>query len=122
MTVAQVLNNFWNSFGLPAYDENTVPDNAVMPYITYEVSDSFFGALSDMSQSASIYYRSTSWVDITEKADEIAEFIGRGGRMLAVDGGAIWVKRGNAWAQRMPETADRMVRRIVLNYEVEYIK
>ena len=122
MSVSEVLYNFWSGFGIPAYDENTVPDEAVMPYITYEVSDSFFGAMTDMSQSASIYYRSTSWVEISEKADQIAEFIGRGGRMLAVDGGAIWIKRGSSWAQRMPETADRMVRRIVLNYEVEFIK
>lgn len=122
MSVSEVLYNFWSGFGIPAYDENTVPDEAVMPYITYEVSDSFFGAMTDMSQSASIYYHSTSWVEISEKADQIAEFIGRGGRMLAVDGGAIWIKRGSAWAQRMPETADRMVRRIVLNYEVEFIK
>ena len=122
MTVSEVLYNFWSSFGLPAYDAYTVPDEAEMPYITYEVSDSFFGALTDMSQSASIWYHSTSWVEITEKAEQIADFIGRGGRMLAVDGGAIWIKRGSSWAQRMPETADRMVRRMVLNYEVEFIK
>lgn len=122
MSVAEVLYNFWSGFGLPAYDENTVPDDAELPYITYEVSDAFFGGFSDLSQSASLYYRSTSWVDITEKAEQIADFIGRGGRMLAVDGGAIWIKRGSTWAQRQPETADRMVRRIVLNYEVEFIK
>jgi len=120
MTTAEVLYNFWSSFGLPAYDENTVPDSAIVPYITYETSDDFFG--EDRSLSAILWYRSPSWVAITEKEQEIAEYIGRGGRMLAVDGGALWIKRGRPWAQRMPETSDRMIRRIVLNYEIEFIK
>lgn len=120
MNVAQVLQTFWSSFDLPAYDENTVPDDAVLPYITYEVTDDFFG--QDRQLSASLWYRSTSWAEITEKEQEIADFIGRGGRMLAVDGGAIWLKRGTPWAQRMSESSDAMVRRIVLAYEIEYIK
>lgn len=120
MSISEVLCNFWSGFGLSAYDENTVPDEAVIPYITYETSDDFFG--SDRSLSASIFYRSPSWVDVTQKEQEIAEYIGRGGRMLACDGGAIWIKRGSPWAQRMAEPSDSMVRRIVLNYEIEFIK
>lgn len=120
MNVAQVLQAFWSSFGLPAYDENTVPDNASTPYITYESGDDYFETV--LARNASIWYRSPSWVEITEKEQQISDFIGRGGRMLAVDGGAIWLKRGTPWSQRMAETSDRMVRRIVLNIEIEYIK
>lgn len=120
MSISEVLYNFWSSFNLPAYDENTVPDEAVIPYITYETSDDFFG--EDRSLSASIFYRSPSWAEITAKEQQIAEYIGRGGRSLACDGGAIWIKRGSPWAQRMAEPSDSMVRRIVLNYEIEFIK
>lgn len=120
MNVAQVLQAFWSGFDLPAYDENTVPDEAALPYVTYEVSDDYFG--EDRQLSASLWYHSTSWADITAKEQQIAEFIGRGGRMFAVDGGAIWLKRGNPWAQRMAEPSDAMVRRIVLSYEIEFIK
>lgn len=120
MNTAQALQNFWSGFNLPAYDENTVPDNATIPYITYESSDDFFGSQSAMS--ASLWYRSPSWVEITEKEQEIADFIGRGGRMIAVDNGGIWINRGQPWAQRMSEPSDEMVRRIVLNYEIEFIK
>lgn len=120
MNTPQVLQAYWSSFGIPAYDENTVPDTAVMPYITYESSDDYFGA--DRSLSASLWYRSPSWIEVATKEQEIADFIGRGGRGLAVDGGGIWLKRGTPWAQRMAENSDRMVRRIVLNYEVEFIK
>lgn len=42
MDRAQAIHSFWNSFGLKAYDENTVPDNAKLPYITYEVAVSSF--------------------------------------------------------------------------------
>ena len=37
MDKAQALHSFWSGFGLTAYDENTVPDGAQLPYITYEV-------------------------------------------------------------------------------------
>lgn len=119
MNSAQALHNFWSGFGLPAYDENTVPDEAQLPYITYEMGDDFFD--NPMARSASIWYRSTSWSEITEKEQEIADFIGRGGRSIACDGGGIWIKRGTPWAQRMQESSD-MIRRIVLNLEVEFIK
>lgn len=120
MNTAQALQLFWSSFNLPAYDENTVPDKATLPYITYEVGDDFFG--EQAARSASLWYRSTSWEDITQKEQEIASYIGRGGRMISVDGGAIWIKRGSPWAQRMAEPSDSMVRRIVLNYEIEFVK
>ena len=31
----QAIDRFWNSFGIPAYDESSVPQGATMPYITY---------------------------------------------------------------------------------------
>lgn len=119
MNVIQSLHNFWSSFGLVAYDEQTVPDNAQLPYITYEASKDFFG--STIAQSASIWYHSPSWVDITAKEAEIADYIGRGGRMIACDEGAFWIKRGEPWAQRMTDPSDDMIRRIVLNLEVDFL-
>ena len=120
MNVAQVLQAFWSGFDIPAYDENTVPDNAELPYITYDSGDDFFG--STLARNASIWYRSASWAEITAKEEQISEFIGRGGRMLAVDNGCIWLKRGTPWAQRMAEPSDTMIRRIVLAIEIEFIK
>lgn len=119
MNVAQALNAFWNSFGIPAYDATTVPDKTALPYITYESSSDFFG--SPIAQAASIWYRSPSWAEITAKEQEIADFIGRGGRSIACDGGAIWIKRGSPWAQRVAEQSDDMIRRMILNLEIEFI-
>lgn len=119
MTPLQALHNFWSGFGIKAYDVYTIPDDAKLPYITYEASNDFFG--SDLMQSVSLWYRSTSWADITAKEHEIAQYIGRGGVMVPCDGGAIWIKREQPWAQRMDDPSDNMIRRIVLNIQTEYL-
>lgn len=120
MNKIQALNQFWqDASGLIAYDETSVPDDAVLPYMTYEtVIDDFS---HELAITASIWYRSTSWQGISEKEMQISDFIGRGGRMVAYDGGAFWIKKGNPWAQRMSESSDDMIRRIVLNATIEFI-
>ena len=35
--LAAALYDFWSGFGIPAYLQDNVPDDAVLPYITYEV-------------------------------------------------------------------------------------
>lgn len=119
MNKIQTIHSFWSGFDLPAYDENVVPDKAELPYITYEVSDDSFG--TPLIQNASIWYRSSSWAEITEKEQEIADYITRGGRMLAYDGGAMWLQKGSPWAQRMADSSDDMIRRIVLTVYIEFL-
>ena len=119
MNKIQTLNAFWSGFGLKAYDENSVPDDTPLPYITYETGDDNFGNL--IALTASLWYRSSSWSEITAKEQEIADFITRGGRMLSFDGGSLWIQRASPWAQRMNEPSDDMIRRIVLNYTIEFL-
>ena len=117
MDNAQAIHSFWSSFGLTAYDENTVPDNADLPRITYSVSQAYFD--EPVMISASIWYRSTSWSQITATADQIGQRIGYGGKVLKTDDGYIWLKRGVPFAQRMADEDDS-IRRIYLNIEAEY--
>lgn len=119
MDKIQTLHAFWSGFGLKAYDENSVPDDAQLPYITYESSSDDFG--NPLAQTASLWYRSSSWNDVSLKEQEISDFITRGGRMIAYDGGAMWIQRSNPWAQRIEEPSDDMIRRIVLNVTVEFL-
>lgn len=119
MNKMQALHNFWSSFDLKAYDENSVPDNVVLPYITYESSSDFFG--NSVAQTASLWYRDSSWVNITQKEQEISNAITRGGKIIPYDDGAIWIQRANPWAQRLEESGDDMIRRIVLNVTVEFL-
>lgn len=118
MNKAQALNTFWNGFNIPAYDTSTVPDDAVMPYITYEVNTGSFG--DQLSILANLWYRTSKWSDITQKADEIAEEITMGGKLVEYNGGALWIRRASPFAQRMTDPDDE-VRRIVLLTMVEYI-
>ena len=114
----QALNSFWNRFGIPAYDENSVPDNAVMPYLTYEVvSDSFE---NEVAVTNNLWYNSTSWAGISQKAKQIGDLIGMGGSLIQFDDGAIWIKRASPFAQRVGAENDT-TKRIVLNFSMEFI-
>ena len=118
MNKTQAYNNFWNSFGLIAYDEGSVPDDAKLPYITFSVGMDDFD--HPIALTASLWYRSGRWEAITLKAEEIANKISRGGITVPYDKGVIWIKKGQPFAQRVKDEDDS-IRRIYLNIEVEFI-
>ena len=119
MTKAAAIYQFWNSFSLTAYEENTVPDDAVFPYITYQlVTDSFD---REIPLSASLWYRSESWTAINAKTEEISQKISRGGKIISCDGGAIWLKRGQPFAQNMGDESDGLIKRKYLNITAEFM-
>lgn len=117
MDKVQALHNFFSSFGVVAYDSNSVPDDAPFPRITYDVSISEFD--DPVSISASIWYRSASWQAITQKAEDIMREVVYGGKLLNSDDGMIWLRRGSPFYQRMNDEDDT-IRRIYMNFEVEY--
>ena len=119
MTKAAAIYQFWNSFGLTAYEENTVPTDAAFPYITYQlVTDSFD---RDVVATASLWYRSESWTAINAKTDEISANIGFGGKIIKCDGGHIWIKRGQPFAQNMGDESDDLIKRKYLNLTFEFL-
>ena len=119
MTKAQAINTFWNRFGIPAYDEQTVPPEAKMPYITYRVVTDSIGKVCNLT--GSVWYRSTSWKEVSDKAAEIARYVAREGfTKLKLDNGYVWFTKGTPFAQRMADTDD-MVRRIYLNIQAEFL-
>ena len=120
MDKAQALHAFWSSFGLLAIDESSAYDERlVLPdnYISYEVQTANIG--DSVSLTASLWYRTTSWADISQKADEIAEYIGWGGKLIPIDNGYIWIKLGSPFAQRMAVEQDS-IRRINMNISVDF--
>ena len=119
MTKAAAIYKFWSGFGLTAYEENTVPTDAAFPYITYQlVTDSFD---REIPLTASIWYRSESWTTINAKTEEISQKISRGGKIIACDGGAIWLKRGQPFAQNMGDESDDLIKRKYLNITAEFM-
>ena len=119
MTKAAAIYQFWNSFGLTAYEENTVPTDAAFPYITYQlVTDSFD---REVPVTVSLWYRSESWTAINAKEEEISQKISRGGKIIPCDGGAIWLKRGRPFSQSMADESDNLIKRKYLNITAEFI-
>ena len=119
MTKAAAIYQFWNIFGLTAYEENTVPDDATFPYITYQlVTDSFD---REVAVAASLWYRGESWTDINAKTEEISADIGIGGKIIKCDGGRIWIKRGQPFAQNMGDESDDLIKRKYLNLTFEFL-
>lgn len=118
MTKAAAIYQFWNSFGLTAYEENSVPVEATFPYITYQlVTDSFD---REIPLTASLWYRSESWTAINDKTEEISQYIGTGGKIIKCDGGRIWIKRGQPFTQNMGDESDDLIKRKYLNLSIEY--
>jgi hypothetical protein len=119
MTKAASIYNFWNSFDITAYEENSVPTDAMFPYITYQlVTDSLD---NDVQMTASVWYRDSSWVNANAKAEEISQAIGRGGKILNCDNGKIWLKRGTPFAQNMGDENDDLIKRKYLNITAEFL-
>lgn len=115
----QGLDSFWNSFGIPAYDELTVPDEAELPYITYQAS---IGAFEDtVPLTASVWYYGTSWEQVSQKVDEISRRLNGWTLVELSDRQYIFLKknRESFFAQRMTDPDD-LVRRIYLSLSAEF--
>lgn len=130
MNKQQAYNSFWQSFGVLAFEENTVPEDQVIeklieggaaaskyPYITYQVLTDDIGA--PVFPTASIYDRSSSW----EKADTLANLISariKEMNTIKLDNGRMFITKGSPFSQHMDEEGDRAIRRVVLNLGIEF--
>ena len=117
MDKSQAVHNFWSGFSIPAYDENSVPGDAALPYITYSVATDSLG--NPVALTGSVWYKSTSWEAASRKADEIAEGIGSH-KVIALDNGYLYLTKGTPFTQRMPDPDDT-IKRIYINIMAEYL-
>lgn len=126
MNKSEAIYNLWSGFDIPAIDEQSAYDAETLiqlgidfPYLTFQTAIGDFA--QKFSLSADLYYRSTSWAEIEEKAAEIADYIGLGGKIIHYDGGALWIKRGNPMYQRMSADNPFDIRRIHININAEFL-
>lgn len=110
----QALYDFWNSFGLPAYEENSVPDEdkITFPYLTYQAAAARFGG--NFAANASVWTRSTSWLEADTISDLIEARIKDGGQVIHYDGGMIWITAEDPFSQSMGDPDDDRIKRKVL--------
>lgn len=75
-STAFALYKFYSGFGIPAYEVNSVPDDAELPYITYlYVEPQYQNPASHYSR---VYMRTNSNVELLDKVGEIVSAIGDG--------------------------------------------
>lgn len=113
--------SFWASFGVPAYEENSVPTGDEFPgypYITYEAVTGGFNA--DIFVNAYIWTRSSSWTLADFLADKIDSELKHGGKLIPYDSGAIWVTAEDNFAQNMGDATDNMIKRKVLSVVLHF--
>lgn len=113
----QAQQAYWGGFGLEAYNELTVPDDAVMPYITYSPVN---GSLNGTTVArGSLWYKGRSWATICQKTSIIEQLADR---EIKIDGGAVKFRKPTSnFAQPMSDPNDENVRRMVLSVEVEFL-
>lgn len=128
----QAQQEFWSGFGILAFDENSVPDEIwdenlnkmvklEMPYLTYEAVSGNLGAQTQVT--ANLWYRSNSWAEISQKAEEIARMIYDAAPGIPIDGGFMKIRLpdGTMHSTRMAEPNDASVRRIRFVVEMEFL-
>ncbi len=123
MDKAQALHQFWSGFGIPAWDENTVPDDDDIrgeKYIAYSVST---GSLDDViNLTAKIWDTNTSsWEFVENKAEEIAEYIAKMvPPTIPIENGRLYITKGKPFSQRL-SNPNELVRGIYINIQAEFL-
>lgn len=120
MTKEAALHKFFNSFGIPAYPSSSVPDDAIFPWITYDLTTSAWDG-GEVGLTVNLWYYTTDEAVPNAKARELSERIGMSGRLVPCDGGAIWIKRGSPWCQSLQDETDPIIKRRYINVSAEYL-
>ena len=112
-TIHQWLNGF-----MAAYPATAVPTDAEFPYMTYSLT---YGAWAEGEQVCQLnaYFQTESEAVANGLCAQLSEAIGFGGVTLKCDSGTIWVKRGEPFAQPMPDEPG--IKHRLVNLTIEYM-
>ena len=119
MTKGAALQSFFDSI-MTSYAESSVPDNATLPYLTYELITSAWGG-GEVGLTVNMWFRTTSEKEPNVAVDKLSKEIGLGGVQLPCDDGVIWIKRGSPWAQSLTDATDKTIKRRYINVTAEYL-
>ena len=112
MTKDKVLHAWFSQF-LPAYPTSNVPEDAVFPWLTYELITGSWES-GEIALTVNLWYYTESEAIPNAKAQEISDAIGMGGVLVPYDGGAMWIKR-------IADESDKNIKRRYLNITVEFL-
>lgn len=118
MDKQQAYYSLWSNFGIGAYDENRVPEDAVYPYITYQV------LLSSLDEPiypmATLWDKSTSWTGLDTKLSQITRQI-EDMSPIRLDDGYMNVTLGQPAAERTSDPSDSTVIGYRINLGIEFL-
>ena len=118
MTKGAALQSFFDGI-MTSYAASAVPDNATLPYLTYELITSAWDG-GEVGLTVNLWFYTTSEAVPNAKAQELSDAIGYSGITIPCDGGFIWLKRGSPWCQSMRDESDSMIKRRYINVIAEY--
>ena len=119
MTKGAALQSFFDSI-MTSYAASSVPENATLPYLTYELITSAWDG-GEVGLTVNLWFCTTSEAVPNAKAQELSDSIGYGGVTLPCDGGFIWLKRGSPWCQNLQDDTDKNIKRRYINVTAEYL-
>lgn len=97
-SVAEALKTFFSGFQLPAYSQDSVPDDVQLPYIQYLLNEPTWDEKATMY--CMVWYRTKSNSVLLAKADEIMRTIGIAGKKIMLsDGGWLVIRLESNQAQ-----------------------
>ncbi len=119
MTKDVALQSFFESFGLATYPVSSVPDDTVFPWLTYEPVFDSWG--NSVSITVNLWFRTESEKIPNNKAFEIEEAIGEGGKTIKCDEGIIWIKKGSPFCQNLRDETDDLIKRRYIQLTAEFL-
>lgn len=120
MTKGEAIHRWFNGFGIPFYPASAVPDDAIFPWGTYELTvDTWEGG--EVGITVNLWFHTSDEAQPNAKAQEISNAIGSGGVTIPCDGGFIWLKRGSPWCQSLHDETDANIKRRYINITAEYM-
>ena len=119
MTKGAALQSFFGGI-MTAYAASAVPDDATLPYLTYDLITSAWGS-GEVGLTVNMWFRTTSEKEPNAAVDKLSKAIGLGGVQLQCDDGIIWLKRGSPWAQSLTDETDKTIKRRYINVTAEYL-
>ena len=76
INTAMTLKDFFSGFDLPAYAESNIPDDVVLPYITFQLIEPEWS--EQAPYHAQVWYRKNHLGELLAKADQIVGAIHQG--------------------------------------------
>lgn len=116
----QLTGKFLDTYPANAVLNESGESDVTLPYQTYTpVFDSWGG--EPVSLTVNIWGRTESESAVNDMAQDLADAIGMGGKVIPCDDGYIWLKRGSPWCQSLADEVDPAIKRRYINMTAEYL-